>query len=354
MADYQPHFLTYASSGNNSGRAVLAIENGLVVCGYGQGQNADEDLLLLFVDSVGKEQSRKYCGTTGNDQCWSFVKANDDGYVLAGWTDVNSPGINDILIVKTDIAGNQLWSKTFGGSYNDLSTHIIAVGNGYVVSGILGSSNDENSWILRLDNNGDTLWTFSYGGNNPDGAMSICDNRNGTFGITGYTNSSGNGSTDGYLMNVNDQGAMVGYYPFGTEGYEEPHAIAKTNNGWVISGHAGTTDFHTHNVFLQFINENGSANSFHTYGGHDHDGGESMVVFHDKLFIAGRSASRDPNQDAYLLKIDMRGLLIEENRFGTANEDPGYGLFVDANQVVVTGYSLNLATGRKEILLIRK
>lgn len=326
----------------------------MVVCGYGEGANANDDIILLFVDSLGNETARNFSGTNGSDQCWSFVKANNGGYLIAGWSDVNSPGTNDILIVKTDNEGNQQWTKTYGGAFNDLATHVIAVNDGYVVCGILGSNNDENSWVLRLDNNGDTLWTFTYGGNSTDGAMSICSNGDNTYALTGYTNSSGNGSTDGYLMNINDYGEMLSYYPFGTHQYEEPHDVAKLNSGWVITGHAGTTDIHTHNVFLQFITESGATGNYFTYGAHEHDGAESMQVFRNSIFIAGRSASRDPNQDVYALKVDLNGNLLDENRIGTTNEDPGYGLFVDANQVIITGYSLNPSTGKKEILLLRK
>ena len=336
------------------GRDILKHNNGFVVCGFGNGPLNDNDLFLFFTDSAGNETERRFIGTAGNDQCWSFVKANDGGYVISGWSDVNTPGTSDVLIVKTDAEGNQLWSKTYGGIYNDLSTDIIAVNDGYVVAGILGGSADENIWILRLDNNGDTLWTYTYGGNAADGAMNVCNNGDGSYGITGYTNSSGNGSTDGFLMNVNDAGAMTGYFPFGTSGYEEPHCITKIENGWIISGHAGTTDIHTHNVFLQFINENGSAGNYFTYGDHEHEGAEAMILFRDKIYITARSASHDPDQDPYTLKIDLNGNLISQDWLGNENEDPAYGMYVDANQVMITGYMLDPASGRKNLFLLRK
>jgi hypothetical protein len=274
--------------------------------------------------------------------------------VIAGWSDVNSPGTDDVLIVKTDAEGNQLWSKTYGTAYNDLATHIISVSNGYVVSGIRGGNSDENSWILRLNNDGDTLWTFTYGGNGPDGAMSICNNGNGTYGVTGYTNSTGNGGTDGYLLTLTDGGILAGYFPFGTSGYEEPHDIEKTPLGWVITGHAGTNDIHTHNVFLQFMSNAGVPDHYFTYGDHEHDGAEAMTFFQNRIYIVGRSASRNPIQDAFLVTTDLRGNLLKQEWIGSTNEDPAFGNYVDAQQTLITGYSVNAATGRKEILLLRK
>lgn len=347
-------YSSYSGTGNLTGRDVLKKNNGFIVCGFGNNPAGDEDFVLLETDSMGGETARHFIGTAGNDQCWSFVQSADGGYVIAGWTDVNAPGVsNDVLIVKTDADGNQLWSKIYGGTFNDLSTDIIAVNDGYVVAAIKGGNADENSWILRLDNNGDTLWTFSYGGNAGDGAMNICDNNDGTYGLTGYTNSSGNGSTDGYAMIINDAGQLLHYWPFGTQRYEEPHCIAHTANGWIISGHAGTTDIHTHNVFMQFIGTDGEIGKFLLYGDHEHDGAEAMIIHHHEIYIAGRSASRDPLQDGFFVHTDINGNEIERAWVGGANEDPAFGIYVDDFQVVFTGYLLDPSTGRKSLLLQR-
>jgi hypothetical protein len=346
---------SYSGSGDLTGRAIVNNGNGFTVCGYGHNPIGDEDFILLQTDSLGTEINRRFVGTPGNDQCWSFVRANDGGYVISGWTDMNDPGVsNDILVIKTDQDGNQVWSKIYGGIYNDLSTHIIATTNGYVVSAIKGNAADENSWILRLDENGDTLWTFSYGGNSPDGAMSICTNNDGTFAVTGYTNSSGNGSTDGYLMVLSDSGTLINYWPFGTQDYEEPHCIEQVGNRWVISGHAGTTDFHTHDVFVQFFNSNGSSENFLTYGDHDHDGAEAMMIHAGTIYIAARSASVDPLQDPYFLMLNENGELLNQQWLGSSNEDPAFGIYADGNQQILTGYARDPITGRKNLLLLRR
>lgn len=346
---------TYAGSGDLIGRDVMKLNNGFIVCGFGNNQNIDQDFVLLKTDSMGGEISRHFVGTSGNDQCWSFTKASDGGYVISGWTDINDPGIsNDVLVVKTDAEGNQLWSKTYGGPFNDLSTHIISLDNGYLISAIKGGNADENSWILRLDLNGDTLWTFTYGGNFSDGAMSVCDNHDGTYAITGYTNSSGNGSTDGYVMIMNEAGEMLQFWPFGTPLYEEPHSIEKLGDNWIVAGHAGTTDFHTHNVFIQYISSAGIIGKFLTYGDHEHEGAEDMQIFRGEIYIAARSASHDPLQDAFFLHLKGNGTEIARQWIGTANEDPAYGIYVDDFQVMMTGYAFDPSSGRKQLTLIRR
>ena len=349
-------FRTYTGNGDLIGRDVLVNEQGqIVACGYGTGNNGDDDLVLLFLDSSGIELSRSYVGTAGNDQCWSFAHSPDGGFVIAGWTDVNNPGVsNDILIVKTDAAGNQQWTKIYGDSYNDLSTHIAATPHGYIVTGILGGTADENSWILKLDENGDTTWTFTYGSNNNDGAMSVCVNADQSYAVTGYTNSSATGSTDGYVMLLTNTGTLRAFYDFGGSGYEEPHDIVQVPGGWMICGHAGTTDFHTHSLFEQFVGDQGQIGTYHAFGGPDHDGGESMAIHGTRIHIVGRSASVDPDQDVFYVQTDFSGNQKEMKWLGTENEDPGYGIFVDSKQVLITGYAVNPITGNKDLLVLRK
>lgn len=348
-------YKTYFGVGELTGRDILKNGNGFMIAGFGHGTNVDEDFFLFNVDSMGNEISRRFVGTAGNDQCWSFVNSKDGGYIIAGWTDVNAAGIsNDVLIVKTDADGNQLWSKIYGGAFNDISTDIVSVNGGYVVTAIKGQNADENSWILRLDENGDTLWTYTYGENSPDGAMSVCDNHDGTYAITGYTNSSGNGSTDGYVMLLNDLGAQLYYWPFGTPDYEEPHCIEYTRDGWIISGHAGTTDITTHNVFVQYISSNGTVGDFLTYGAHEHDGAEAMQLYRGTIYIAARSSSRDPLQDPLYLEIDVDGTQLKKEWLGSSLEDPGFGIYVDNYQQLVTGYSRDPQSGRRFLYLLRR
>jgi hypothetical protein len=55
-------------------------------------------------------------GRYSHDFGQSIDKTDDGGYILCGFTSNYGAGGNDIYLVKTDVAGNQLWQKTFGGS----------------------------------------------------------------------------------------------------------------------------------------------------------------------------------------------------------------------------------------------
>jgi hypothetical protein len=49
-------------------------------------------------------------------------QTSDDGYIVAGYTWAESS--YDVLLLKTDGAGIQQWSKTFGGKSTDIAMSV--------------------------------------------------------------------------------------------------------------------------------------------------------------------------------------------------------------------------------------
>ncbi|MDQ3111258.1 MAG: hypothetical protein M3R17_15320 [Bacteroidota bacterium] len=358
IADDMPFIHYYGTSGDETGRQVKALSDGdIAVCGYGAGPNGGTDFFLLRTDHDGNQRWIKYYGGAGNETTWSFDKTVDGGFVIGGYTNSSGAGGTDFCIVKTDADGNELWTKTYGGVYNDDAIHIMTVGNGFLISGISNSGNDDNAWIVRLDNNGDSLWSHNYGGVGGDGAMSACVNANGTFTVIGYTQSTFTNSADGFLMLLNDSGQQTAFYNYGTPDYDEPHAVAPAidGNGWVVSGHAGSVSpISTHNVFLRAIAHDGTELWNYNYGGVAHDGSEDMCVNGTTYGIVARSNSR-PNfaEDVYLLLINADGSVNRESWLGTDADDAGYGIAADRGNIILSGYSRGGSFGGKDIYLER-
>ncbi len=92
----------------------------------------------------------------------------DGGYIVAGWhQNVSSPDM-DIVILKTDSTGMMDWHKFYGSDYaKEVACDVeVLPDGGYVVTGVGKRSPYWHSWdvwVLRLDANGDTLWTKFIG-----------------------------------------------------------------------------------------------------------------------------------------------------------------------------------------------
>ncbi len=70
-------------------------------------------------------------------------------------------------MIRTDGSGNELWSRTYGGDGNDgAAAGRILSDEGLVIGGGAQSfeSGNRDYWLLRLNANGDSLWSRLYGG----------------------------------------------------------------------------------------------------------------------------------------------------------------------------------------------
>lgn len=132
--------------------------------------------------SAGGENSRDIVLTTKNKLVFTNT-ARQNGGDINGWY-----GMDDIWVFQTDLSGNMVWSKCFGGSDDDNVSDVAATADGGVIVAGYAKSTDGDItqpkgrgdfWLLRLDENGNKLWQKSIGTTKYDVAPAIaltCDN----------------------------------------------------------------------------------------------------------------------------------------------------------------------------------
>ena len=94
--------------------------------GYYLSHNKSE-YIFVKTDSEGEEIWAKGFGGDGNDFLRDMLELPDGSFILGGYSDSNasgdksenSRGGKDYWIIKTDVDGNLLWEKTFGGDGDD-------------------------------------------------------------------------------------------------------------------------------------------------------------------------------------------------------------------------------------------
>ena len=145
--------------------------------------------LSIFADTV---VFNKTFGGSENEFAYSIQQTTDGGYIVAGQTDSFGNGSllkPDMWIIKLDKMGNKEWDKTFGESEKDDGAFSVqqTTDEGYIVVGTTSSYGEgyPSIWIIKLDTNGDTLWTKIYEGSIVSSAHSIQQTTDGGYIVAG-------------------------------------------------------------------------------------------------------------------------------------------------------------------------
>lgn len=109
---------------------------------------------------------RKTYGGPQDDQAKGIIQSGDGNLLLVGQTKSYGAGGFDIYILKTDLDGNQVWSKTFGGALDDGANAVAqAADGGYVIAGYTTSSSGaSDAYLIKTDSQGQQLWNYTYPG----------------------------------------------------------------------------------------------------------------------------------------------------------------------------------------------
>ncbi len=149
----------------------------------------------LLIDSTGNVLSTKTYSSGKKNMFRSIYPTTDGGAVIAGVINTAAMQPNTYFwVVKIDQNTDTLWTKRYGlaNRYNG-GKSIIQLSDGtYIVAGYTQSYIDQiytdfdDPWILKLDSQGDTLWSVHRGGLENDGILKIIQSADGSLVFTGY------------------------------------------------------------------------------------------------------------------------------------------------------------------------
>ncbi len=233
-----------------SGDLVVADNGDFLVIGTTESNDGDvtgnhglHDVWIMRVNSSGNLLWQKTYGGTGVDQGITIIAAPDGGYVFHGATlgsddgDVSSSnGFRDCWIVKIAENGVLQWQQTYGGSAYELGGNIIETSDGgyIMVAGaessdgdLTGNHGEVDTWIVKLESDGDIKWQRNFGGTGFDHAQNdypgdiIKELPDGRF-VVGVTSNSTNGDVTGnhghgdfWLLLIDPSGDLIDQHSFG-------------------------------------------------------------------------------------------------------------------------------------------
>ncbi len=266
-------------------------------------------MFLLKTNIGGDILWTKTYGGTGTDKGYSVQKTFDpDGFIIAGYTETESTGF-DMFLVKTDSDGNQEWTKTYGGAGTDKGYSVQQTSDGgFILSGVTTAEFGFDIRVVKTYPNGEEEWNRVFGNTLNDIGFSV-DQTDGGFVVVGYTEIFGSGDEDVLLLKINDDGNSDWERTFGGSGIDHGYTVNTNDGGFMIIGFTDSFGAGNKDVWLIKTSADGNPDWERTFGGSDIDHGYSVQQTDDDGYIiTGYTKSEDNNDDILLIKDHPLGV----------------------------------------------
>ena len=279
-----------------------------------------------------------------------------------------------ILILSAPLNGvaQQItFQKSIGGSQIDYAydAHKVVNGSGYVLGGPTASFPTQgivNSYVVRSDGNGDTLWTASWGGTggscDQQYVNDLCPLSDGGVLSVGGKSVCSDTTNGGNIARLDANGNII--WAKYMSKYADPYPCIQSSDGnFIVGGYEAITGgvFSKKEAFLVKLDATtGDTLWSRTYGGtagnewfyhilQTSDGGYLSAGFAESFGQGGK--------DIYLVKTDANGNLQWSKTYGTTQPDErAFGHCLEATSdggYILAGQGDNGAPSSRGIFLMK-
>ena len=356
---------TFGTVPSDAGYCIRqTIDGGFIICGNtsrAHGGNSAYDIYLIKIDSIGDTLWTKAYGGDNIEFGLSVEQTTDGGYIVAGYTWSFGAGDWDAYVIKTDVNGDTLWTKTYGGSDKDYAHCIRETSDGgFIFTGMTRSfgMGHFDVYMVKTDMNGNLLWTKTFGGADYDAGYSVEQTIDGGYIITGITASFGSGNDDIYLIKTDSIGNSVWKKAIGGISVDGSNFVQQTSDtGYIIAGYTymgfGTGDY---DAYVIKTDPNGNPLWTKAYGGIDDEAVSTVQETSDGGYIiSGNTQSFGAgNSDSYLIRVDVNGDTLWTRTFGGIYyEGVAFAQQTGDGGYIMTGGTGSFGSGSNDVYLIK-
>ena len=289
------------------------------------GNTMDSNPITLIIDNI------ITFGGSQDEEGNSVQQTTDGGYIITGYTKSSGNGGSDVWLIKTDFDGKEEWNQTLGeiGDDNGRSVQQTTDG-GYIITGYTeySGSGGKDVWLIKTNSQGNEQWNKTFGGSNNEEGYSVQQTTDGGYIITGWTLSFGGNGIDVWLIKTDSNGNEKWNQTFDGGHSDRGYSVRQTtDSGYIITGSIMRDNYY-YNVWLIKTDSNGNEEWNQNFGGSPDDEGYSVQQTTDGGYIiSGKTYSYGNGKcDVWLIKTDSNGNEEWSRVFGGIYYDYGYSV----------------------------
>lgn len=325
----------------NDNSSIIDRDENVFICG-----NNQDFVSILKISKRGKKIWQKDYSTWDNPKANALVQAANGDLFICGETLRNyADRRSDILLLKTNSQGDTLWAKTYGGESFDIGKCIITTSDGNLLIAAktesFGAGSYGDIYLVKVNLNGDTLWTRSYADPAEQFPTHLMETKDGNYLVTGNNWESGMDQTpESYLLKVDRAGKKIWDRKYGPNDWMWSYSSVELTNGEILTCGQITEDGYSQ-VLLLRADPEGNYYRVKKYGDPKlTETGYSIRKNRDNSFtIAGTSYDASNGlSEVIAFKIDEFGIEQWFKRFGEAKFSDGLNLIkTPGNDNIITG-----------------
>jgi hypothetical protein len=347
---------SWGMAGTDKGNSVWGDGTYYYTTGYTEIYGTGNfDLLIIKWDSNGnKIWNQTWDGSSADvgNSIWG-----DGTYIYTvGYTEQSSGNNKDLLVIKWNSAGIIIWNQSWDETLYDIGNSIWGDGNNLYITGYttnyLGSIGD--LLVIKLDTNGTQIWNKKW--NNPDSNRGNCIWGDGTnLYITGYTGVSSSGYNNLIIIKSDYDGNMFWYKTWGGSLKDQGTSIWGDGTYLYTTGQTSSFGEGEHDLLIIKWDNKGKQIWNKTWGGLDEDKGNYIWGDGINLYTTGTSkALYAHNYYLTLIKWDFNGNVVWNRNWGDQNgDDAGNCIFGNSSVIYITGSSRSYDTFSSDLMIIK-
>jgi len=282
---------------------------------------------LIKVNDFANITLSKAANMTRFSEAVALVKTPSNGYFVGGHTMDGS-----LVILKLDSNGNTIFSKSFGTKNYDKMSNLIKLSDGGVLA--VGSSTTTRStsdnlfetglglndiYLARFNQHGNMLWSKKYGTEHDDNGIDAVEARDGSIIVLSTT--SYNKHKDVTLMRISQTGDKIWLKHYKSDALITPHKIIKLRDGNFLASLSQKDEMKRDQVRLIKFDLQNNVIIDNTINTTYSSALKDIKEYSDGTIIGVGYVKDTFNTDALVMMCDSELEMLHQEHFGEENYD---------------------------------
>ncbi len=300
---------TWGGDNYENGQAItLDSEKNIYCAGTQFNPSTQNDILVVKFNSTGGYEWNVTFDYSDYDECWDIILDDSGNIYITGMVQNETDYYEDLLLMKLDNEGNEIWNVTWGGSGTAIGNALKIINDKIYVAGttVLHGAGARDFLLAEFNiTSGEENWNVTWGSTEDDICLDLeIDSDNNLICVGNF-----NGSTD-------ERFALVKFNLTGHEIWNRTWNSPDADSGTCLSINkfdeiycGGTIDYGTSTSYLLICYDSeGNLISNSTWGGTFFDRAYDIAIDDsNKMYVIGEYWPSIADTDFVLIKFSLNG-----------------------------------------------